>query len=237
MMIDERRKNFTGLGVQIMKAKSFLPLLLLGFVASAPAPKPSNTITGDYLEARTASVFCGACHYNGELVTEGRDAILAWDISHGSWNGVDLSGVRAMATIACDRNLSDATADRSTEIVIDKSASDAQAVAMADLIRSTGSSNLGRVLITRRAVVSFKHEGGNYTVSADGYADMTVQALPNNECCTQPHLVWYTPLMPIEHRKVGYTEAADYIAGTNGDTWQREDENSAFYGSIDLPGK
>jgi hypothetical protein len=71
-------------------------------------------------------------------------------------------------------------------------------------------------------------------VSADGFADMTVRALPNNECCTQPHLVWYTPLMPIQHRKVGYTESADYTAGTNGETWQREDENSAFYGSFSI---
>jgi len=221
-----------------MKAKSFLPLLLLGFIASAPMPsqpKAATTITGEYLEARTASVFCGACHYNGELVTTGRDAILAWDISHGSWNGVDLTGVKAMADITATDNLSYSDASRTTEIVIDKSATQAQVVAMADLIKKTGGASLGRILPAARASISFKHDGGNFDVSADGFADMTVQALPNNECCTQPHLVWYTPLMPIEHRKVGYTESADYTAGTNGQTWQREDENSAFYGSLNLP--
>jgi hypothetical protein len=223
-----------------MKSKSLFSFLLLGLTASAPLPsglKPSTAVTGDYLEARTASVFCGACHYNGELVTTGRDAILAWDISHGSWNGVDLTGVRAMADLSCEQNLSDPTASRTCEIVIDKSATDAQAVAMTDMIRQNGGANLGRLLPARRTSISFKHDGGNYDVSADGFADMTVQALPNNECCTQPHLVWYTPIMPIEHRKVGYTEAADYTAGTNGDTWQREDENSAFYGSLNLPGR
>jgi hypothetical protein len=218
-----------------MKIKlHLLSFLALGFVASAPAPEPDHAVTGDYLEARTASVFCGACHYNGELVTDGRDAILAWNIAHGSWNGVDLTGVRAMAEIDCDQNLSDVRAKRTCEIIVDSSASPSQANAMADLIQHTGGNNLGKILSVRRVPVTFRHDGGNFDVSADGYADMTVQALPNNECCTQPHLVWYSSIMPIDHRKVVYTQSADYIAGTNGDTWQREDENGAFYGTFSI---
>jgi hypothetical protein len=30
------------------------------------------SMRGDYVEVRTASVFAGACHYNGEFVTTGR---------------------------------------------------------------------------------------------------------------------------------------------------------------------
>ena len=56
--------------------------------------------------------------------------------------------------------------------------------------------------------------------------------MPNDECCKQPNLVWYSPLMPLDHRKVGYTDSAAYLAGTVGDPWQRSDENSAFYGSF-----
>jgi hypothetical protein len=213
-----------------MKKRFLFPLLLLTGVARAP--KLTVPLAGDYVEARTASVFCGACHYNGELVTDGRDAIMAWNIRQGSWNNVDLTGVRAMAELACDSNLSDASANRSTEIVIDPSATAAQASAMTDLIRRTGGSELGRILPAHRAVISFTHDGAEYVVSAAGFADMTVDALPNNECCTQPHLVWYSPLVPVQHRKVGYTQAADYLAGSNGDAWERSDENSAFYGPI-----
>ena len=35
------------------------------------------SLRGDYVEVRTASVFAGACHYNGEVVTTGRDAMMA----------------------------------------------------------------------------------------------------------------------------------------------------------------
>ena len=220
-----------------MKLKSLLPILLLGFIASAPLPpkvlpQPDNSITGDYVEARTASVFAGACHYNGELVTDGREAILAWNIFHGSWKGVDLSGVRAMAEVVGDANLGDDQATRKCELAVDPSATRAQAAAVANLLQSHTDSQIGELQPVHRAVISFRHDGGTYVINAEGFAAMTVHAMPNNDCCTQPNLVWYKPLMPLQHRKVGYTESSRYLAGTLGDAWQRADENSAFYGSF-----
>jgi hypothetical protein len=47
----------------------------------------------------------------------------------------------------------------------------------------------------------------------------------------QANLVWYTPLSPLDHRKVGFTDTASY-SGTVGDHWERHGENSAFYGSF-----
>ena len=229
--------------VTIMKPRSLLPVFLLAFVASAPVPaprdvpKPDTAVTGDYVEARTASVFAGACHYNGELVTEGRDAILAWNISRGSWKGVDLSGVRAIAALTSEQNLGDPHASRKCELVVDISATNAQAAAVADWLRSFDSAQLGQIVSTHRSTISFRHDDGLYTINADGYAAMTVQPMPNNECCTQPQLVWYNPLMPLEHRKVGYTQTASYSAGTVGDPWDRADENSAFYGSFSIAGR
>src|SRR5438552_7381112 len=86
-----------------------------------------TSVQGDYVEARTASVFAGACHYNGEVVTTGHDAIAAWSFSSGAWDGVDLSGVRALAAITSDGNLGQANASRKTVLVVDSAASDAQA--------------------------------------------------------------------------------------------------------------
>jgi hypothetical protein len=220
-----------------MRAKILLPVLLLGLIAASSAPIPEQaaaTITGDYVEARTASVFAGPCHYNGELVTDGKQAILAWNITSGSWNGVDLAGVRAMASINCQENLSDTKATRKAELVVDSNATNAQVAAATDLIRSRAGAQLGQISGTKRATISFTHDADGYVVNADGFAAMTVHPMPNNECCTQPHLVWYEPLTAVEHRKVGYTEVAGYSAGSNGDQWERSDENSAFYGTFTL---
>src|SRR4026207_211031 len=88
------------------------------------------SLRGDYVEVRTASVFAGACHYNGEVVTTGRDAMMAWNVTSGRWQGVDLNGVRALAIVTADANLSDDQAARQSEVIIDAQASDAQSKAM-----------------------------------------------------------------------------------------------------------
>src|SRR5438309_10483065 len=90
----------------------------------------STGVKGDYVEVRTASVFAGACHYNGEVTTTGRDAMMAWNVASGKWNGVDLTGMRVIAVVSADDNLSNAEAGRRSELIMDKSASHEQAVAM-----------------------------------------------------------------------------------------------------------
>src|SRR5829696_6984884 len=77
------------------------------------------SVRGDYVEVRTASVFAGACHYNGEVVTTGRDAMMAWNVTSGKWQGVDLSGVRAVAIVSSQSNLSEQDAARASKVIID----------------------------------------------------------------------------------------------------------------------
>jgi hypothetical protein len=66
---------------------------------------------------------------------------------------------------------------------------------------------------------------------------MDVQGMPNDECCKQPNLVWYEPMVKLIGRKVGYTVDAEYAAGHVGDTWMRADENGAFYGAFVYQGR
>lgn len=213
--------------------KALFCCALLSLIAAAPAVLPSSgPVTGDYVEVRTASVFAGACHYNGELVTTGRDAVAAWSFASGSWHGENLAGVRAAAAITADANLGQADAARKVELIVDSHATDAQATAVRDLLTAKCGASLGRIVSVRQAPISFSDVNRRYVVKADGFATMTVAPMPNDECCTQPNLVWYTPLSPCQHRKVGYTEHAAYLAGTVADRWQREGENSAFYGAF-----
>src|SRR5881227_3933097 len=88
------------------------------------------SLRGDYVEVRTASVFAGACHYNGEVVTTGRDAMMAWNVTSGKWQNVDLSGMRAIAIVTSDANLSETNAARQSEVIIDSQASRTQSAAM-----------------------------------------------------------------------------------------------------------
>ena len=191
------------------------------------------SLRGDYVEVRTASVFAGACHYNGEVVTTGRDALMAWNVTSGKWQGVDLTGVRVMAIVSADANLAESNAARQTEIVIDSQASRTQALAMVNALKEKYAASLGKIVTVRSAPISFERSGRTYSVVTNDAA-INVQAMPNDLCCKMPNLVWYAPLVGLENRKVGYTSRALYSGRVVGEPWSRSGENSAFYGSFSL---
>ena len=84
--------------------KIALSLALSGVMfATLAATGPS--VTGTYVEARTAEVFAGACIMNGEAATGGREALLAWKVDRGQVNGVALDGLAVVAALAGDTNL------------------------------------------------------------------------------------------------------------------------------------
>src|SRR5882757_8978912 len=138
-------------------------ILIVCVAAVAFTSRAENTgVKGDYVEVRTASVFAGACHFNGEVTTTGRDALMAWNVTSGKWNGVDLSGVRAIAVVSADDNLANAQAGRRAELIMDKSATHDQAVAMLEAIKSRYADTLGQIISVRTAAIDFKHEGKTY---------------------------------------------------------------------------
>lgn len=215
---------------RILFAAAVMVVAICALVFSSHAENVS--LRGEYVEVRTASVFAGACHYNGEVVTTGRDAVMAWNVTSGKWQGVDLAGVRAMAIITSEANLSDNKA-RQSEIIIDSKTSPAQSQAMLGALKQKYAGTLGNVLTVRNAPISFERNGRSYAVAAEG-AFIDVEAMPNDLCCKMPNLVWYSPLVGLENRKVGYTVRAGYSGKTIGTPWSRSGENSAFYGSFSL---
>jgi hypothetical protein len=193
----------------------------------------SISLRGDYVEVRTASVFAGACHYNGEVVTTGRDALMAWNVTSGKWQGVDLAGVRVLAIVSSDANLGEANAVRQSEIIVDSSASRTQALAMTNALKEKYAASLGKILEVRTAPIAFERNGRTYAVVTNEAA-INVEAMPNDLCCKMPNLVWYAPFVGLENRKVGYTSKALYSGTVVGEPWSRSGENSAFYGTFSL---
>jgi hypothetical protein len=104
---------------------------------------------------------------------------------------------------------------------------------MLNAIKANYAGSLGNIVKVRNAPITFVREGKKYAVAADE-ATMNVEAMPNDLCCKMPNLVWYTPMVGLENRKVGYTTNASYSGNTVSEQWSRAGENSAFYGSFSL---
>ena len=75
------------------------------FVTSAALAGDHGRVVGEYVEARTAEVFAGGCIMNSEAETAGRQAVMAWRITRGTYKGVALDGLTMAAAVAGDRNL------------------------------------------------------------------------------------------------------------------------------------
>src|SRR5881397_2571157 len=82
-----------------------LVLALLALAASPLSAGGKGSVTGAYVEARTAEVFTGGCVMNSEAETVGKQAVLAWKVDRGSYNGIAIDGLAVVAAVAGDRNL------------------------------------------------------------------------------------------------------------------------------------
>jgi hypothetical protein len=72
-----------------------------GPAAAAPG------ISGDYLEARTADVYTGPCFANSEMDLVGKQAVVAWRVRQGAWQGVPLDGLSVVAAVRSAATLGD----------------------------------------------------------------------------------------------------------------------------------
>src|SRR2546429_6605946 len=81
------------------------PLLGLSASPLAAGGPGHHSVSGAYVEARTAEVFTGGCIMNSEAETMGKQAVLAWKVDRGSFNGVRIDGLSVGAAGSGDRNL------------------------------------------------------------------------------------------------------------------------------------
>ncbi|HVI10326.1 MAG TPA: DUF1326 domain-containing protein, partial [Candidatus Binatia bacterium] len=83
-------------------------LIFISFLfALIPFSVSGQQIQGDYLETRSADIYTGQCFANGEVNLVGNEAILAWHVRSGSWNGVALDGLSIAAAVRAKGTLGD----------------------------------------------------------------------------------------------------------------------------------
>src|SRR5216117_3908119 len=85
--------------------RAIVAAALVGLVASPLVAGGKGSVSGAYVEARTAEVFTGGCIMGSEAETTGKQAVLAWKVDRGSFNGITLDGLSVVAAVAGDRNL------------------------------------------------------------------------------------------------------------------------------------
>src|SRR5258707_4130919 len=118
-----------------------LAAALIGVAVSPLAAGGKGSLTGSYVEARTAEVFTGGCIMNSEAQTMGKEAVLAWRVDRGSFNGVALDGLSVVAALSGDHNLGMAEMGGDKPIVrsavfVDQRANPAQQIALVAMVNA-----------------------------------------------------------------------------------------------------
>src|SRR5256885_11145966 len=76
-------------------------------VLAISATGRAQHIAGDYIETRSADVWTGPCVANSEAGLVGDQAILAWRVKTGDWNGVSLAGLSIVGVVKAGATLGD----------------------------------------------------------------------------------------------------------------------------------
>lgn len=215
-------------------------LLLVALTAATPAlvaASGATTVTGDYVEARTAEVFAGGCIQGSEGEAAGREAILAWRVARGQVNGVPLDGLSVVAIVAGDANLSmhEIGGARPQKIRaairVDARASAAQREALVTMAKSL--SPVVRDIVEVKAVpISFTRDAAGLAVTA-GEASLEV-ATRMDHSPTCGAMQWYDPLAKTTRASMGHTTSEAWSGSSLGTQWSMGDKRASFYGAFEL---
>ncbi|MBL8858454.1 MAG: DUF1326 domain-containing protein [Planctomycetes bacterium] len=201
-------------------------------LCSTALPPADLTPTGRYVEARTASVYAGACHFGGEVVTDGREALLAWRFDSGSYRGVDLSGLSLAVLVADEANLALASSGRRAVVYTPAAATPEQQAGLVGWVRQQHASLLGEVRAVRPVDLQLEVGAEAFTLRVPEVLELRGDALPDRACCKMPFDVWYSPLETLHDRLVGHDQTFDVREPLLACSWSRPGENAAFFGTF-----
>ncbi len=194
----------------------------------------TQMVQGEYIEARSVSIYVGACHFGAEYVEGGKEATLIWNIHSGSWNNVVLDGLTVVAVVSAKNNLALDTNTRKSVLYITDKATKTQRTAITNMLMTKQSEILGKVVATKNAPMTFKKNGTKYNVSVGKVLALSANRYPCSKC-TQPHQIWYEPLTEIKNAIVGKSDVYRYKDGILPVNWQQGDEvNNIFVGSFSM---
>src|SRR5215831_6645797 len=207
-------------------------LLVIGL--SVPVMAGGHSLTGTYVEARTAEVFVGGCLMSSEAETTGKQAVLAWKVNHGSLNGVQLDGLAVVAAVVGDKNLGiqeigGAKAVSRSALFVDSRATPEQKAALVAMAKDL-SSVTGTIVSVSSAPIQFTDKGMEISVAAPEIKLAVDKHAEHNPGCGAEQ--WFQPLASLELSTIGMAKEHSFSGSALGSKWSDPDKVSAFFGSF-----
>lgn len=216
--------------------RSAIVFATVALAALMPAVVADTSVKGDYLEVRTADVFVGPCIANGEVNLTGKEAILAWQVREGGWQGVSLEGLSVVAIVQSEATLGDPFGLKKQEarsiIVVDDSASEVQKESLVSLARSLAPSLLERVVRVESAPVDLTlgHQL-QASVRVGDMASFSTRAFKKGDHLCGNETLLYPPLAEA-NAQPAFTVEHEFHGQGLGSQWSSPHRSSAFVGEF-----
>jgi hypothetical protein len=210
-------------------------------------------LQGDYVEARTADVFTGPCFSNAEVFIYGSQAVMAWKVERGSYNGVDLEGLCVAAAVQGTTTFSEDRPEAATAVlIVDEKASSSQRAALIAMARELGGSRLRNVIDIKTARMALKVEKHAAAVEAQtahghamphaprasfwaaGLAQIVTRPLDERDHFCGNEVVAYPPLSQGVKALPAYTLGHEYKGDGLDSRWNDPNCRSSFVGEFSL---
>ena len=218
----------------------FYSIALIFSVAVISSSAAAQTISGDYIETRSADVWTGPCVANGEMNLTGDQAILAWRVGKGSWHGVSLDGMSVVGVVKASATLGDSVNTpypAKAIIIVDDRATGEQRAALVSMAKEMSGGLLNSVIRIQPAPIEMKisHADGHYAktmLRAGDIAGIETRSIGHHDHLCGNEEVFYRPLSEMNHAMPAVAELDSFKGEGLGVSWVSHGRRSAFVGSF-----
>jgi hypothetical protein len=215
--------------------RAFALAAVIGLASSVSiAAAGKATVTGQYVEARTAEVFTGGCIMGSEAETMGKQAVLAWKVDRGTFNGVSIDGLSVVAALSGDKNLGlhEIGGDKAvvkSAVYVDERANPAQRIALVALAHDLTKS-IGTIVSVTPAPIQFADAGREIHVTTSNVAlDVNKEMTHDPTCGAQ---LWFHPLATVDQADMAVANENSFSGSMLGTKWSDPNKRSAFFGTF-----
>ena len=198
----------------------------------------AEQIRGDYIETRSADVYTGQCFANGEVNLVGNEAILAWHVQSGSWDGVPLDGLTVAAAVEARATLGDPYANpypAKSVLIVDEQANPQQREALVAFAHQMGGEllrNAERIVVAPTELVVNPERHGVALLRAGSFATVQTRSLNETDHLCGNEETFYPPLTQVAHAMPAVALTDSYRGPGLGVDWETHGKRSAFVGTF-----
>ncbi len=210
----------------------------LAALAHAPVSS-ADGLKGDYLETRTCDVYTGPCFANGQVGLSGNDAMMAWNIERGSYDGVELAGLKVVVvttatdTLGFGGTLKINPQNIRSLVIVDRKATPEQHDALV-AFASRYAKHSGKIVKVVSAPIEMTadHFAAVGMLKAGKLAEITTRQLKKGDCVCSNEVTFYPPLNEVKNATPAYTEVGNFNGPALGTKWSNPGTRSAFLASF-----